>query len=436
MRKLLFAVPLCALPLLMPANATTGGLAATVSNVSASNSSASFNVYSPSGTLLRSQSYRLTNAGGNCCEVQVGVTPTGRILEFGGDYPFYSDDRGASWKRVSALTITGGEGSISAAPGGDIVGITWSPYVGDRLQSYKYTAATGQWETAIVPVHSPGFDRPWLSVVKGPISWAGGTAPYLTIARGGLLYGKEVEMVSFDGLNYVVPDSRLLDGLRNTLTPASAPLPTVADADLDTQQGPAPGAVAAIGAGRALRRVVSGDYSTCPFLQLAMQPDGSWSCLTLGGTQLFGTYRADSNGWLHEVRVAGSTVDVRTSTDGGVTWSTASATLPAGSSLSGTMPDIKADGVRKRLYVGLRAVGGTGWSGEQDLVLRFDYTGGVPSYAERWNIGLGNRTVGSSIAATGQRMDFTSLVVLPDGKVVTTFTDSTTGGSPSMAIQL
>ena len=50
----------------------------------------------------------------------------------------------------------------------------------------------------------------------------------------------------------------------------TAPLTVTPDADLDPQQGPAPGAVAALGGGRAIRRVVAGDYSTCPQLQLAM----------------------------------------------------------------------------------------------------------------------------------------------------------------------
>ncbi len=417
--------------LLVPAGAGPAALSASVVNAVTTNVTRSFNVYNPAGTVIRTQSYRLTNAGGNCCEVQLGVTPAGRILEFGGDYPFYSDDRGVSWKRVVPLApITGAEGSISAAPGGDVVGMTWSPYVADEVVSYKYTASTGQWQTEVVPLHTPFFDRPWLTVVKGPITWAGGTAPYVAIIHGGWP-AKEVEYVSYDGLSYVGVDSRAVDSLTSGPRPA-----VVASADLDAIQGPAPAEIAAVGAGRALRRDTGTAINgLCASRTFGMNPNGSWYCVTnMGGTALGGVYRADSGGWLHEVVASGNTVRVRTSTTGGAFWSVATATLPAGASITDTMPDVKADGVRKRLYVGLRVLG-TGSPGDQDMVLRFDYTGGIPAYAERWHVGFGDLIVGSSLGA-GQRMDFTSLVVLPDGRVVTTFTDSTTGGSPSMAIQL
>ncbi|MDP3714102.1 MAG: hypothetical protein Q8R60_16645 [Mycobacteriales bacterium] len=99
--------------------------------------------------------WTVTTAGGTCCEVLVAATRTGRLVEFGGQFPAYSDDKSKSWTEIRTLTpvtsqlddaspraVGGGEGTIVMAPGGDIVGVGWDPYSGDRLQSFLYEADT------------------------------------------------------------------------------------------------------------------------------------------------------------------------------------------------------------------------------------------------------------------------------------------------------
>jgi hypothetical protein len=60
------------------------------------------------------------------------------------------------------------------------------------------------------------------------------------------------------------------------------------------------------------------------------------------------------------------------------------------------------------------------------MVLAFDHTGGTPALDEVFHVGLGDLLVGSDIAATGPRMDFASIVVLPDGRFAVAYDDSTT----------
>lgn len=89
-----------------------------------------------------------TTAGGNCCEVYVSATSTGRLLEYGGTWPWYSDDRGRSWTRIVPITpLRSGEGAIVAGPQGDVYGVGWDPYTGDHLQGLRYPprASSGRW---------------------------------------------------------------------------------------------------------------------------------------------------------------------------------------------------------------------------------------------------------------------------------------------------
>ena len=83
---------------------------------------------------------------GNCCENHLGISPQGRLFDIGGSYVNYSDNRGQTWKSVQPIDpLVNGEGSMAVAPNGDIVAMTWDPYSGDRWESYKYNAATGEY---------------------------------------------------------------------------------------------------------------------------------------------------------------------------------------------------------------------------------------------------------------------------------------------------
>ena len=79
-------------------------------------------------------------------EVLQAVLSQGRLLDFGGTYINFSDDRGKSWKQVRPQTpLVNGEGTIDLAPNGDVIAIGWDPYSGDHLQSFKYEAFSGKW---------------------------------------------------------------------------------------------------------------------------------------------------------------------------------------------------------------------------------------------------------------------------------------------------
>ena len=157
-----------------PATPPPTGLELTVTPVAVPSSLRQFAVYDAAGTLLRSDTFRVTSAGGNCCEKYVATAASGRLLELGGGYPHFSDDGGVTWHAaVPPVPLVGGEGAITAAPNGDLVGTAWDLYTFDRLVAYKYTAADGTWRYHETPVKGPFFDRPWVTVVKGPVHDAG-----------------------------------------------------------------------------------------------------------------------------------------------------------------------------------------------------------------------------------------------------------------------
>ena len=88
--------------------------------------------------------------GGNCCEHYIATTIQGSILNIGGEYPVWSVDRGHEWDtwipgvtpdlqcRTFVPTNPGteglGEGSIVQATNGDIISMSWFPYVGGDLK--------------------------------------------------------------------------------------------------------------------------------------------------------------------------------------------------------------------------------------------------------------------------------------------------------------
>ena len=92
--------------------------------------------------------------GGNCCEHYLATTIDGTILNIGGEYPVWSHDRGHEWDtyipgvftdpmcRTPVPTNPGQEGlgecSIVQATNGDIISLSWFPYVGGELKLDKF----------------------------------------------------------------------------------------------------------------------------------------------------------------------------------------------------------------------------------------------------------------------------------------------------------
>ena len=85
--------------------------------------------YSRSKPRTGTTKWRVVQGTGNCCENYLTSTNAGRLLDFGGSYVNYTDDRGLHWKQVQPATpLVNGEGTLDLAPNGDVIAIGWDPY--------------------------------------------------------------------------------------------------------------------------------------------------------------------------------------------------------------------------------------------------------------------------------------------------------------------
>ena len=111
--------------------------------------------------------------GGNCCEHYLATDIDGQILNIGGEYPVFSVDRGHLWDtyippalpdqqcRTFVPTNPGqeglGEGSIVQATNGDIISMSWFPYIGgdlklDKFYAILYDASEEEWKLSLIHI--------------------------------------------------------------------------------------------------------------------------------------------------------------------------------------------------------------------------------------------------------------------------------------------
>ncbi len=376
----------------------------------------------PSGTAK----WHWTTAGGNCCEVYVTATSAGRLLEYGGTWPFYSDDRGKTWHRIVPLTpLRSGEGALVAGPRGDVFGIGWDPYTGDHLQGLRYTHASKKWEVAEAPLKSPFFDREWITYVKGPFrDEQGATVPYVTLVRGGTAT-KAVELLATDGLSYTtvtVPGRDVTSGPE----PRFFDIKTVKNPDADWWQ-PNPGTFTLpMNAGGVLLFENSGDNLGAPAAWL--NPTTlKWERVRLAFTPT-GTVRQDSRGWLTMVSRRGNELTLALSSDGGRRWREVLLPLPESHPKiegSGNFFDVKVNGKLGQAVVSTRADNRAQLG--QDVVWRVSIKGAQPKVLKTYAVGKGDlsTTIGV-LGSLANRYDFPSVALLPDGRIAVSFDDSTT----------
>jgi hypothetical protein len=379
--------------------------------------------------------WRHVASTGNCCENYLTATAQGRLLEFGGTYVHISDDRGLTWKQVRPLTpLNNGEGTIVMAPNGDILGIGWDPYSGDHLQAFKYEAFSGKWFYNELPLHTPFYDREWITLVPGPFSIDGETVPYITFLRGGYP-SKELYLWSSDGLNYLEASSKFVDNTQNGTVPRW--LTTKADSSFDWIQPNSNTGLVPLGGGVVLARPDQGTWSLLDPQTL------EWTGYRYGNGQTpQGRFQVDSAGRLHNVISKGTSFDYRISTNGGETWNTINVPLPAGMSIEHW--DFRAHKTSGTGAVVIRASKG---ATDQDLAYKLDIRTDVPALKRSYTIGLGN--VGSTAGVGNDiRMDFQTVTILPGGTIAVSFLDSTTyalhfatgekraAPSPNIAIEL
>jgi len=400
-----------------------------------------YSVYGPDGRRKKSATWRVTPAGQNCCEVYVASTDTGRLLTYGGTFPFYSDDQGKTWYRVQPVTpLENGEGAILAGPGGRVYGVGWDAYSGDHLQALRYTpnSSGGVWEVSEQPLHTPFFDRPWITYAKGPFNFGGATQPAALMISGGPA-SEDPALLSGDGLNYSEVTSMGVDEMSSEPVPGG-PLPVKSNPDADWWQGhPWPGTLPLSGGG--LYKLDVNDFADCVISQLD-QSSGQWRCsgFTAPGFE-DGPYccqlRQDSRGWLHELKANAdlTALEYRLSTNGGATWSAPLALKPPEGDT------LETDNFFSSVVngdMGLAAVQARFDDADDhqghDMVFRVDISRATPKLKDVLILGKGDLITANDVSgSTGDRFDYPSVTILPNGAVAASFDDSTTREVPETA---
>lgn len=392
--------------------------------------------YDAHGRRSGSATWRISPAGGNCCETYVTATPQGRVVESGGTYPWYTDDEGRHWYQVkfdipdqndNGKAIAGGEGATVAGPGGDVYGVTWDAYSGDHLQAYRYRAQTDSWQVAEVVMKSPFYDRPWLTYAKGPFTLDGTkTARLLDVTGGGIT--KDVDTFSRDGLDYSDP-SYFAHDEENT-PPGRFRIPVVRNPDADWWQPHPWTQTLPLNAGGVLRFNSVDDLTgdrPCPVARL--QPATStWQCVKVRGNFL-GVVRQDSRGYLVEASPAAGDAGIllSTSRDGGVHWSRTTLRPPSGAGIRLETPDlfnVVANGHLRQAVVSARFDDKKG--NGHDVVFRVDTSRTRPRLMRTYLVGKGDiNTANDVTGSAGYRFDYESVTLLRNGHIAVTFDDST-----------
>jgi hypothetical protein len=392
-------------------------------------------VYDARGRKVGTANWRISPAGGNCCETYVAATPTGRIVEAGGTYPWYTDDEGKHWYEVkfsvpdqndNGPTVAGGEGAAVVGPGGNIYGVTWDAYSGDHLQAYRYTAQTRTWAVSEVVMKTPFYDRPWLTYVKGPFVHNGTSTPQILDSTGGGIT-KDVDTLSPDGQDYSTP-SYVANDEKGSST-VNFRIPVVRNPAADWWQ-PHPGTgTIPLNAGGVLRTINTDDVTGSNACGIArLDPATSkWQCVNLAG-HLQGVVRQDSRGYLTEVypSLGDTALTLATSRDGGVHWSSTTLTPPPGTGMKLETHDlfnVIANGALKQAVVTAR------WDDSakhgHDIVFRVDTSKPKPALMRTYAIGKGDLDTGNDVTSVTQgRFDYETIALLPNGKIAVTFDDS------------
>src|SRR4051794_5591167 len=373
-------------------------------------------VYDARGHLRRAK-WRISPAGGNCCETYVSATPTGRLVESGGTYPWYTNDEGRHWYQVTfdvpdqndnGPTVAGGEGATVIGSAGDVYGVTWDAYSGDHLQAYRYTAQSDSWQVSDVVMKSPFYDRPWLTFAKGPFVLDGGkTKQLLDVTGGGIT--KDIDTFSSDGLDYSDPSYFANDEQQST--PGKFRIKVARNPDADWWQ-PHPGTgTLPLTAGGVLRYANTDDLTgeqACPIARLA-PATSTWQCVKVRGTFQPGIIRQDSRGYLTEVYPANgmNALTLATSRDGGVHWRTTTLRPPGKQRRLETpsMYDVVANGHLGQAVVSARFDDADGIG--QDVVFRVGISHAKPQRLRTYLVGKGDLNTANDVTGSaGYRFDY------------------------------
>lgn len=429
MRKLLAAALAGFAALAVPSSAAPIGLPARVVAIQPEIAYASYPTFAPDMSRRDDARWRIVTRTGNTNENYLGITSKGRLLDHGGTYLNFSDDAGQTWSSVRPTELLlGNEGAVTAAPGGDVVGIAWDAFFGDHIVSFKYDAASESWFHSEVPLHTPFFDRPWIAVVPGPFTVAGQTAPYISILRGGWP-SKDTWFYSLDGLNYM-PGSRVLE----TMTGSVDELNLRPDPDTDWIQPLASTAFTPLSGGGVL---ASQGITLTGALSIMQPPDLRWMDFDFPGQRavMDDAWLTDSAGRVHRVGFAGDRKSFfyELSVDGGRTWRSTEAKLPQGFTASEW--DFKASAQRGFAVVAIHAHDGSS-PNDQDMVFVVAVDTPRPEVREILYVGTGKGPSRGNLVGGGPRYDFANVAIFPDGRIAASFKDSEVHPASTIAVLL
>ena len=392
-------------------------------------------VYDAKGHKTGTAQWRISPAGGNCCETYINGTRSGRIVESGGTYPWYTDDRGKTWYQVkfqipdqndNGKAIAGGEGAVVIGPHDDVYGVTWDAYSGDHLQAYRYTAQTKTWDVSEVVMKTPVYDRPWLTYSKGPYTLDGKRTQQLLDVTGGTVT-KDVDTLSANGLDYGDPSFFYGDEQQGG-TGRFAVKPTH-NPDADWWQ-PHPGtALMPLTAGGVLRFNNADDITGSKGCAVArLTPGSTWQCVTMRA-KFQGVVRQDSRGNLVEAypTPGNTSIVLATSRDGGLHWTHTTLTPPKATGAvrleTPSLYDLVANGALGQAVVSARFDDAKG--NGHDMVFRVNTRSVQPRLVATYVVGKGDLNTANDVTGSaGYRYDYESVALLPDGKIAVSFDDS------------
>lgn len=369
----------------------------------------SYRAWDGEGRAARAVDWNVVLGTGNCCESLVRVAADGTIYDFGGNELHLSRDSGASWSRIDTTLVLGAEGDLGIAPNGDVVALTWDPYTGDRIVAVRWTAADRVWRQQEILLNTPFYDRPWLAVVPGADTATG----YRVVVRSGYALNPGY-LVSDDGLAYTAA-LRLLAS-RDPLGPlASSGWVGSAQAQAHRSAGMIP-----LGDGRLL---LAADLAlACSSRLHVLEVDGAFSCLGEQAGPLAGWHVMDDRGTLYAAEFEPSgQISLRHSTTQGTT-STLLALPMLGMEVRGDGDlDIKTTADGDRVVIAGHAQDPDGNS--HVLVWDLRRVGASYDVTRIVELGRGDGAFGTN-ASGGTRLDFPSVGILPDGRLVASFRDA------------
>ena len=379
--------------------------------------------------------------GGNCCEHYLAATKEGWILNFGGEYPTWSEDRGHTWQeyrpsifsqigcREPKPTVPGqeglGEGSIVQATNGDLISMGWFPYPSssgaDQFYAFLYDAEDEEWMWCFNRTPEPFYDRSWQVEIVGPVNggvYGNGEYATLVISNFWHQVANLGGQISTDGLNYDYfdfPDRDAnLDSIEVDLTAEGlGPEWDFTKPHKEMRAFPVPSG-----------GLYFPDYftdGTDAFVDTSLN---WWSATTLNGSSLPTQYCAfDSSSALHCFGGMSGGVGIthHMSWDGGETWDLQNYNI-TGSATEIEEWEWHSSGVHDLMVVNIRYQSAEG----PDVDVAWHVRGFSESLEPDTLTYLGQGDLDSTSGAGNDiRFDFASMGILPDGGSFIAYHDST-----------